>query len=84
MRVLYLTDKGKHTEDASKAIYGAIGETRELKAPRFKVSHDGHDLIWEERECGLPKVSTKQKRGDNAEKPTSNSTRSAKSASKKG
>ena len=82
-KIRYISEDG-YTEDAAKAIYGAVTDQRELRSPRFSVAFDGTDLIWEERECGLPKVSTKQKRGGSAEKATTSSTRSAKSASKKG
>lgn len=82
-RIRYISEDG-YTEDAAKAIYGAVTDQRELRSQRFNAMFDGTDLIWEERECGLPKVSTKQKRGGSAEKATTSSTRSAKSASKKG
>lgn len=54
MKILYLTKGGKHTDDPSKAIHDPVKDSRQLKAPRFVPHHDGHDLIWEEREIGLP------------------------------
>jgi len=52
MKIIYIGAKGKPTEDASKALYGQA-ETAELKAPRFKVVHDGKELILIEQEIGL-------------------------------
>lgn len=85
MKIYYITKGGKHTDDPAKAIYGAVENPRDLKAPRFVPHHDGHEMIWEERECGLQikSVSTKAKNGNDAEQDTSKRTRSAKSASKK-
>lgn len=54
MKIYYITKGGKHTDDPSKAIYGAVENPRDLKAPRFVPHHDGHEMIWEEREIGLP------------------------------
>jgi len=82
-RIRYLSEKG-YTEDEKKAVYGAITSRKELKAPRFTVGYDGDGLVWEEHECGLTKVSTRPRRGGNAETPTSDSTRSVRNASKKG
>lgn len=59
MIVLYLTSTGKHTEDASKAIFG---ETTEYKLPRFIPFHNGHELVWVEQDIGLPKVEKKKKK----------------------
>lgn len=86
MKIYYIDAKGKHTIDGSKAIHGEVTDQKELRANRFRVSHDGTDLIFTEVECGLPNRldSTKPKHGSAAEKPTSKATRSAKSASKKG
>ena len=56
MKVFYLTDKGKYTEDAKKAAYG---EATEYKAPRFKAQHNGHEMIFTEQEIGLPKKPKK-------------------------
>ena len=85
MKILYLTKDGKYTDDPSKAIHEPVKDNRELKVPRFIPHHDGHQMVWEERECGQPNrsVSTKAKSGNDAEKDTSKRTRSAKSASKK-
>lgn len=85
MKVYYLTENGEHTLDASKAVHGEA-DPKELKGNRFEVSHNGIELIYKERECGLPNksASTKAKRGNDAEKGTSKRTRSVKSASKKG
>ena len=84
MKIYYLDENGEHTLDASKAVHGEA-DPKELKGNRFVVSHNGIELIYKERECGLPNksVSTKPKRGSAAEKTTSKPTRSAKSASKK-
>ena len=85
MKIYYLDENGKHTLDASKAVHGEADQ-KELKGNRFAVSHNGSELIYKERECGLPKksASTKAKRGSGAEKATTKRTASAKSASKKG
>ena len=82
--ILYLDEEGNHTTDPTKAVYGEVKNRKELRGPRFRAYHTGREMVWEEQECGQPRVSTKPKRGGNAEKATSKSTRSVKSASNKG
>ena len=61
MRVIYIGAKGKATEDASKALYGAV-ETADLKAPRFRAMHNGKEMIFIEQEIGLPPIEKPKKK----------------------
>lgn len=61
MRIIYIGAKGKGTEDATKALYGAV-ETADLKAPRFRPMHNGKEMIWIEQEIGLKPVEKPKKK----------------------
>lgn len=61
-KILYLDSKGKHTTDAKKAIHGEIKDRKELRSGRFSVASDGIDILYIEREIGLPVIETKPKK----------------------
>ena len=65
-KILYLDSKGKHTTDATKAAHGEIKDRKELRGGRFSIASDGIDILYIEREIGLPVIEVKPKKAKKA------------------